>query len=298
MVIYRNYAKTALFSFMPVAEIEPFHVQSYYNDLSKTKSYSVMTSINKQFKRFFQYLADTRQIEYNPTRAVVIPNSVKEKHKTNKSNLPKTYSKDEREILYKAAFEAHPIYGCIIYLMFMTGIRSGEALGLRKYCIDFTKMQIKIMSTCSKVREFDYNGKVIGSEFQNDTTKSRESTRTIYFDAEIAMVLKNAMALQVRQGKQNELYLNDEDLLFTTSSGRPIESRNLRRFWERLCTRLGIAYRSPHKSRHTFISELDDMGVDRSILQQIVGHKVDSIITEKHYIHKEQKRSKRKCSRQ
>lgn len=288
MVIYNNYVKKAPFAFSPVTEIETFHIQTYYNQLANEKSFSVIESIHKQFKRFFKYLYASRQIPFNPIEAVVIPYSVKEKNKA-KEKIKKTYSKDERDTLLVEAFHTHAIYGCIMYLMFKTGIRPGEALGLRKNLIDFKNKKIFIKSTSAKVREFDYDGNVVGSVFQNDTTKTSESTREVYFNNQIEMIIRNAMALQERQKEKNPLYDNADDLLFTTASGKPIESRNLRRFWERLCIRLKLPYRSPHKTRHTFISEMDSLGVDRSILQQIVGHKVDSIITEKHYIEKDQK---------
>lgn len=100
-------------------------------------------------------------------------------------------------------------------------------------------------------------GNVIGAEFDNSSTKTTESYRDIVFERDVELVIRNAFVLQQKQKNDNQLYLNESNLLFTTASGKPIELRNLTRFWKRLCIRLDIPYRSPHKSRHIFISRMD-----------------------------------------
>lgn len=67
--------------------------------------------------------------------------------------------------------------------------------------------------------------------------------------------------------------------------GRPLEKKYILRKWKDTLKLLKIEYRSFHKTRHTFITQMALYGVPEVITQTIVGHKKGSEITHNIYTH-------------
>jgi integrase len=64
----------------------------------------------------------------------------------------------------------------------------------------------------------------------------------------------------------------DNDLVFTTRTGRPIEPRNLVRSFRRICDANDLRVISLHHLRHTTATLLKNLGVPARDAQLILGH--------------------------
>jgi integrase len=122
------------------------------------------------------------------------------------------------------------------YLMFrfLTGVRSGEAHGLKWEHVDFERREILIRET-----------------FQNGRT---EYTKTDGSQREVHMSQPVYDALMSMRPKA---YIDDpqscaDHYVFCTRNGHPIDNTNFNdRVWKPLLRNLGFKYRRPYEMRHT-----------------------------------------------
>ena len=63
--------------------------------------------------------------------------------------------------------------------------------------------------------------------------------------------------------------------MFVTRQGNALDEHNFsRRAWQTILTRLGIPYRRPYNTRHTFISHCLEAGLNPVVVASITGHDV------------------------
>lgn len=75
------------------------------------------------------------------------------------------------------------------------------------------------------------------------------------------------------------------EFLITSASGQAVPYITYSsRFWKQMKEALGFAH-TPHATRHTFITFAARQGLDRSVVQRVVGHKSGDITS--HYTHHE-----------
>lgn len=277
---YNSAIKGSDLDWIRLGNLSSEHIQNYYNKLAEDgKSYAYIQRLNKELKRFFNYCISRDYIYKNFCIGVVIPDQVKQERQIIDIKI---FTDDEIKKIVNKALELHPIYGYIIELLVTTGARQGEILGLTRDCIHSDHFIIN--STLKRTR--DKNTEEY--DIKLHSTKNRSSNRTIYFNTKTKEIFNKAKVEQNKQKLINPNYNNKLNLLFTTSSGRPIEAPTLRQFWVRLLKSCEIDYRKMHTLRHTFISNQARLGTKKEIVQAIVGHKKGSIITDYIYTHLEE----------
>jgi site-specific recombinase XerD len=79
----------------------------------------------------------------------------------------------------------------------------------------------------------------------------------------------------------------DNGLVFTTKTGRPVEPRNLVRSFHRICTTHGLLVIKVHHLRHTTATLLKNLGVPARDAQLILGHS-RLAVTQEIYTHDRQ----------
>lgn len=289
MNTFTAHIKGSSIAFLKVSEFKPHILQSFYNK-AKDKSYSQIIMTNKLLKRFFDYAVTNDMILKNPTNGVAIPNEIKEKYYLDKKdNEFEVFEPEEKKRIVETALIKQPIYGAVIYLAFNFGMRIGEVLGLEIPVVDLNNGIMPIEKSLEHVRVYDDEDEKSYYEFQLLNTKTRASDRPLYFSHETIAIFR--IVEEIRKDyktKAGSSYNNRMNLIFTTSSGEPIDSRNVIHFWKRLLKTLDIPYRKIHFSRHTFVTELYEKGVDEVTAQMIIGHRKGSKITKAIYTHARQ----------
>lgn len=138
---------------------------------------------------------------------------------------------------------------CVAIVLLYTGMRVGELLDMEKSDVDLER---KIM---------------IGG---NKTAAGRN--RIIPISDKILPIIAEFMQ-------------TEGNYLVTSNAGGRMSYVNfLNRYWYELMDKLGMSHK-PHDTRHTFITLMDEAGVNRTVLKMIVGHNTKKDITD-HYTHK------------
>ena len=160
------------------------------------------------------------------------------------------------------------------------GLRSGELRGLKKKFVE--QNMVKIRNTLKRIKVFESPSKY-HYETKLIKPKSDSSIRTVNFPTEFSLILEQYLQEQELKWKENGLEFNDNSLIFTTKSCKPIEVSNFGRSWKRFLKKLNIAYKKFHSIRDTYATKLIRLGANITTVKELLGH--SSIqITEKYYI--------------
>jgi integrase/recombinase XerC len=133
----------------------------------------------------------------------------------------------------------------IFELMYATGIRCSELIGITMNTIDFEDKSIRILGKGKKERIV-----LFGSKAQASLEKYLEKERTA----------------QCPNAECPTLFLNYR--------GAPLTPRSVQRIFEMFRSFLKIdRHLTPHKVRHSFATHLLQQGVDLRVIQELLGHK-------------------------
>jgi integrase len=148
-------------------------------------------------------------------------------------------------------------YADFIVFLFGTGLRFGEAAGLRWSAVS---------EDCSSI----WVGEIMTRGVRRPTKTNRD--RTVPLTKGLGVLLLS------RRPPNYE----PDDLVFPSPEGGAVDSHNFRnRAWVRVLGALGIPYRKPYTTRATFISLALAQGTNPVTLSAITGHDVQTMF--KHY---------------
>jgi len=141
----------------------------------------------------------------------------------------------------------------IIILLYETGIRLSELLGLNDADVDMTACQLKV-------------------------TGKRNKQRIVPFGHELATLLADYMRLR------DEQTLKQEPALFLNDKGRRISKAQVERIvHEGLSKVTTMKKRSPHVLRHSFATAMLNNGAGLESVRKLLGH--ESVATTEIYTH-------------
>jgi len=148
----------------------------------------------------------------------------------------------------------------IIAMLFLTGLRTGELIGLKWSDIDFERKTIDIKRTVRKG--------VVGS------TKTSSSERTIPIIESLLGYLQ----------QQYKLTGTKNSYVFLTKTGNHLfDSKNIRDgLWRKVLTETGLEYRPVYNTRHTYCSLNIQNGEDILWVSSVMGHKNIGITMERY----------------
>ncbi len=143
----------------------------------------------------------------------------------------------------------------IFELVYASGLRAGEALGLDVEKVDLNNGLVRVLGKGNKERELPFGSKA-----------------------------KAALREYMRMRDQLLRKGSREKSLFLSKSGRRFEARDLRRLVKKYRYLSGINKQfSPHSLRHSFATHMLGAGADLRTVQELLGHK--SLSTTQKYTH-------------
>lgn len=165
---------------------------------------------------------------------------------------PNPFTEDERHKIISALPDnsARDFY----VFCFWTGLRTGEALGLRWQDVDFAKKRLYI-------RQSIVNGKLAA-------TKNKGSARTHELHDLALAVLRKLKEIQANVPDTNRVFLDPRTNQPWKNDGVPRE-----RFWTPALKAAAVDYRCPYTCRHTYASHMLTDGADPTWLAKQMGHK-------------------------
>lgn len=231
---------TTQFAETTLKAIKPAFIRSW---LAQLKSEDMSSrSINRKIsalKSFFKFQLKQGLIEVSPMTTIVSP-------KQNK-RLPHFVDKRDTETLFEqvefGADWAGQTASMVMQLLYHTGMRQAELIGLKESQIDWSRSQLKVIGKGGKERIIPLNSELAASLRQyQEKKKSIESEQTV---PEL-LVRENGLPLYPKWVYNTvKKYLT----LVTT-----------------------IEKKSPHVLRHTFATHLTNNGADLNAVKELLGH--------------------------
>jgi integrase len=150
-----------------------------------------------------------------------------------------------------------------LVLALSTGMRSGELLGLTWRAVDFDRGAISVLASLQPSPE--------GLRLME--VKTNRSRLVIDIEPRVVAALRRHRASQGMERRVAGPEWRDSDLVFTTTSGAPIDGRDLIRKWFRpLLKRAGLPPIRIHDLRHSYASIALARGVHPKVVQEALGH--------------------------
>jgi len=198
-------------------------------------------SVNRKItalKTFFKYALKNKWINTNPMLKVVSPKVAKK--------LPVYVAAERLDFLLDRAEFPNDFDGrrdhLIIELLYGTGMRRAELLGLTVDDVDFRNKQLKV-------------------------TGKRNKQRIIPLFDHLLEQIKEFLTAR------EEINYQHSDWLFLDSKGRALYPDKIYRIVRRYLSLISTqSKRSPHVLRHSFATEMLNKGADLNSIKEILGH--------------------------
>lgn len=237
---------------IPLNRLQPESIQSYYAVALKTLSARSVHYHHRLLSQSLKYAVRQRVIVFNPCELVDPPRAVKAQMRT--------LTAAELGHLLNVARDS--TYFPVIYMASLTGLRQAELLGLRWRDMDLDLLSISVCQTLYKRRGI--------CEFNEP--KSPHSRRRISISPRLALFLKGYKAAKQAQFVALGQPVTDDDLVFNTIDGVPMDPGTLSHGFNRITRRAGLQRFRFHDLRHTFASLMLMAGVHPKIVSEALGH--------------------------
>jgi tyrosine recombinase XerC len=206
-------------------------------------------------RSFFQHCVRKQWIEENPAKVVSTPKQEKP--------VPSFLSEEEMEEFLDLPQTGKPLDlrdKAMMELLYATGIRVSELVGVNLDDVKFTERLIRIRGKGKKERLVPFG------------RKAEESLQSY---------LRSRPLINKGRIKEKPLFLNYR--------GEKLSSRSVERTVDKYILRSALRRKiSPHSLRHSFASHLLSRGADLRVIQELLGH--ESLATTQKYTHLDLKR--------
>ena len=193
-----------------------------------------------------------RLISINPADAAVLPRNYRKEMKILDIQGITKFLSAAKGSRYYTAF----------LLILATGLRRGEALGLRWKDIDLQKGVINVKQQLVRVK----------GGFMFSDLKTELSRRMVAIDDDIVQELKEHMESQMLERQKNHQIYEKNDLVFCSEIGKPIPPRNFVRYFKAILKKAGLDEIRLHDLRHTYATMVLGQGISHKTLQENLGH--------------------------
>lgn len=228
------------------------------------RGYSSIKTVRGVVRPAFQMAADDDLIRKNPfdfqMATVVVNDSVTREAITRKQ---------ERDFLEFIRNDRHFCkYYDGIYILFHTGMRISEFVGLTVSDIDMENRKINISHQLQRKRNMEY---II------EETKTAGGVRQIPMTEEVYGCFQRILAAR-RPPKVEPMVDGYTGFLYLDKNGMPMVALHWEKYFQHICQKYNSIYKvqlpkiTPHVCRHTFCSNMAKSGMNPKTLQYIMGH--------------------------
>ena len=262
--LHRKYSPNTICAYrVDLYQFRDFIVEQYQHDVVEAnlsqvrywlsalvKGEGARTSINRKIvclRQFFFFAMERGAVQVNPLERITALKQEK------RSTLPLSIA-EIKQVLDGISYTDNFVgvrKRFLLELLYGTGIRISEAMGIRWCDVMMAQNQIKILSKGSK-------------------------ERMIYISPKIKQALKKYLV-------HRKNISTTSDFLFITTQGKPLSRYTCYNMVKNsLALVTTKSKKSPHVLRHTFANHLLDGGADIGAVSKLMGH--TSIASTQHYI--------------
>jgi len=250
-----------------LGNITAMDIQKLINEKSETLSYSSLKKVYELLNSCFQYAVVSREMDFNPVRAVHMP---KRENLTKQTKQMQIFTQAELEriesvaaVTYRSG-EARYKHAYFFILLANTGLRAGEAIALTWDNVDWENRLIHVVQNASCVRDRGENPekkyKVIIT-----SVKTKSGNRIVPCNDKAMKALLWLKQYQEKNHIQSEFVdCNDK--------GEILKQQTLPKILKRILQAANVPYKNVHSFRHTFASNLIQAGADIKVISQLLGH--------------------------
>lgn len=184
--------------------------------------------------------------------------------RTVKEDYEEVFSEDEMPVIIDYLVNHLDPWNIGILLMFVTGIRVGELVALKHDVFDGNSFKVRRTET-----KYMENGKYRYEV--KEFPKSAAGVRTVVIPSDYAWLCNKIKALNPFG-----------EYVFVGKDGQRMTTNCIRMRLRRLCEKVKVYHKSPHKVRKTYGSILLDNNIDQRLIIGQMGH-TDVYCTENHY---------------
>jgi integrase len=241
---------------LDIRSVKREDIQKLYGEMQRLNlSFYVVKDVRAVICGALDEAVESGILPSNPARGVKLPPRVKKD--------PEYFTADEVKKIMEAATKSG--LKARWMLAFYLGLRQGECLALCWEDIDFQSEPptLKVRRTISRVT---------GKGLVVDTPKTPSSYRTIPLSQDLVEELKRHKKAQAQKRLIAGGRWDFRDFVFTTPSGKPIDSANDRKAWVALLKAAGVSYRKLHCARHTTATLMHSHSVPLLTISRVLGH--------------------------
>lgn len=275
---YREYCISILNTYLDrkaMTDIDTLELQNIFNELfNKGTARSTLLGIRNVAKMIFSFAEKIGLIENNPVEAVFVPKKQQTIEEINGDDISKLYLESNELTSFLSYVDDYKniVFKTIIYLIAFTGMRPGEAIGLKYNDIDLENKTINIHKTV-------YAKKGVKGDFELTPPKTASSVRIVDIDELVVEKIEYLYKFRKDRGWKVS------DFVFGDEKGVPPTVKLLNQAVRRIGAKTSIKKQfRTYILRHTHISLLAEAGVDLNYIMNRVGHK-NSNTTTKIYLH-------------
>ena len=223
--------------------IKHLHIRSWIVSLMSHDITSV--SVNRKvsaLRTFYKYLLKKGLTMYNPMLKIVAPKKAKRlpvivQDANIERLLEKNIGVEEMENPYAEARNTF-----IIELLYSTGIRRAELVGLKLSDFNLSRTEIRVLGKGNKVRSIPMTDSIISAFHQ-------------YIE------------------QRSNIDIVDKEALLLTGKGKKIYPRLVHQIVHtKLSSITTLSKKSPHVLRHSFATHMLDRGADLNAIKELLGH--------------------------
>lgn len=256
---FEDYERTIRVHIVPaldrvsVQKLTPVQLQKFYSD--KLASGCGERTVEQCHQRISQALEQALKmglVARNVADAVTPPRVERKEMQT--------WTEEQAQRFLERAKQSP--YGPIWIVLLLTGMRRGEGLGLRWRDVDSEGQVLRVRQTVTVVQGAPHIG----------PPKNKSSVRDVSVHASVMAALHEHKARQNERRLQLGDVWQDNDLVFPSAVGTPINPNNLTRDYNRCVAQAGVPRIRIHDQRHTHASQLLQMGIDIKVVAERLGH--------------------------
>lgn len=245
---------------LTLSEVTPALLNKFFRDIAPDLGARSLADLLGILRRSIRRAQKQLVIDRNDADLVDLPHAGQEPRERG------AMTRDDvtKLLAYAKKTRHHALIAVSVYM----GLRPGELMKLRWDHVDLEAGVLYVWRSTS----------------EGDTTKTRESKRTLKIPRRALEALIAWKTEQDAERKQCGPYWAEHDLVFCYEDGRPYTIHNLRSRYYTVTEIAGVGRLSPYKGRHTFASVLFDSGMETERIAPLMGHK-NSAVTEAVYTH-------------
>lgn len=177
--------------------------------------------------------------------------------------------KQEKELLRFIREDEHFCkYYDGIYILFNTGLRISELVGLTMKDIEFANERIKVDHQLQRRSDMRYT---------IETPKTEKGERYVPINEDVAECLKRIIKNR-KKPKVEPMIDGYSGFLFLDKNEMPMVALHWENYFKHICNKYNRIHKiqmpriTPHVCRHTFCSNMAKSGMNPKTLQYIMGH--------------------------